>query len=534
MKIREINGYNIVNGINRFRNNVPKTNSIINRISFKGTDEFIKETDLSCPPKNEVLHLSFENMQAKEFQFYDVATKVNGDIIGNKINPLIDGGKYKFAETEFERLLKRNGALMQLKAFVDEIYGRVVDSSSNMPYFIDPRKGNINAITVVSKDKQMAQDILDFLPFYSKMSALYDAYTDKTGVKFWKNCYDLGLKNRYITLKDKDIPNKELQKKIYHILNESEEHYKRTGGYTYLKVNEIERLLSEETNSPGDVAEMKDITQCSKKDYHLIFLCPIQEPDKLERGIYTAGRLQGAAFDLDESGITKQDVYRLKIIQENAEPLANEAEQIFKGEEEVLIALRRKLDGIIEEDSKNWGTIYALYKDPEKNREEIIAFVDKLKKETEEVKNESFETAWNKLMGTDKNIVIPEETISNKEVIQNTTDATKDAVTNATPKEAVQKAEETIKEQTIEIETQVKNSSSFLSKLKSMTLKFKKSPFPWILGLAVAGIGLYAYIKKKSTHKINKSLINQNKSNLKSTMLKSISFNDFFNKKQAC
>ena len=500
MKITTINKNNRIN----YPTNFNKTSFSLNKINFKGADSFTKS--VKVPTESEFENLILNNEITRAVKLYDVSSKINYKIYQDEIVPLIKG-EYKEQYDEFIKFLTGDKT-KKLSNFASDLSEYLSNRLLDMPLYETRKFGN--ALSVIAEDNQSAQDVLDFLPSFIKMKSIGTTYVAEDFNKEWFNPFDYILKNNFVRISKEDTKNLshgEIHKLIFSALNEAEENYKKTGGYTILKVDDIEKLMKENNPNP-EIAWMKLITQCSLEDYHTISLMAVSKRKELAKGFDTIGRM-GRPFVLEEFGITKDDVKQLKELQRKIQPLSDKIEESFKNENsqnvQLLRIIRKELNKVIEDNQKYIQAYYDLTQENTKeNTEKLLELVDKITNETKEAEKENFVDTFKKIY----QIFQPPQN------------------QNITPNEINNDTKETIKKTEEIIENKVKDTvepikTSVFTKIKEF-FKNNKKMLGTISIPIILGIIIFLIFKKRKP--VN---FKQQNNVTTTTLLKNISFNDF-------
>lgn len=182
----------------------------------------------------------------------------------------------------------------------------------------------INCVMATSKDKQLAEDFLNFTEFWSKVT---NPSTSKNCASInnpYTNIYQLDFK------RIKDVSdNNTLQEALFDALKKSEEHFQKTGRKTIINVENMGRLLNPELNEKSGIAIMKNLMNIADKDFHALVTFAATDPSKFDPGTTVSHRIK-FKFNLDDAGITQSDLDLLKRYQSHLQPTIDGIDAIYQ------------------------------------------------------------------------------------------------------------------------------------------------------------------------------------------------------------
>ncbi len=189
-----------------------------------------------------------------------------------------------------------------------------------------------------SKDKQLADDVASLYPFFCKASKTQ--YVAKDSAPVFGDTY---LKGYYFDGREISLPKKgsqdaqtikEVQEKLIGVLDGicdsdfKDLEHKRP---QIIVMNDIQTFIDTAKNTPEKISEMKYILNNSISEYGTIFLAGTSDPyaETIEKGTIHRNRLIGTV-DLDEFGVTREQVDYLKKFKEAMSPEVDKITEVYK------------------------------------------------------------------------------------------------------------------------------------------------------------------------------------------------------------
>ncbi len=202
-----------------------------------------------------------------------------------------------------------------------------------------------NGIMIISKDKKVAQSVLDYSEYYTKFLDLYpnELLSDKNLM------YNRGAVHRlnFIKLKDTFPDIESFQNAFIKTLENAEKNYKKTGKYNVLNVENMDRLLDKTINASDALANMRDYLGSAEEEFHTMFAFVTDNPDKLDPGSIVSHRV-GFKYDLDKYGIDKYWENDFKLMkpesQKMFEDMITEASEVYSKESTKYIELTEQIE----------------------------------------------------------------------------------------------------------------------------------------------------------------------------------------------
>ena len=271
---------------------------------------------------------------------YDEAEKKLESLTGEEYN-ILKENKIKELTTEKHRFLEEELRTKKSEYELDKIYKAI----GGRGYFVNAfeKYEHANCIMIISKDKQLAQDVLDFSEFYCKMDYLlpHPELTDK------QLLIERGAIHRieFRKLKDTFVHICDFQQALYDALGAANENYKNTGRNTILNVENMERLL-QKTLSHSNIAVMKDAMSSANEDFHTTITFTTTDPDKCNTGTIVSHRVN-LRYDLDALGIDSNTLKMVKAYtknQDKMDEMMSKASQIYREGSERYIAVTAEIE----------------------------------------------------------------------------------------------------------------------------------------------------------------------------------------------
>lgn len=271
---------------------------------------------------------------------YDEAEKKLESLTIEEYNNL-KGKKIKELTTEKHRFLEEQLRIKKSEYELDKIYKAI----GGRGYFVNAfeKYKHANCIMIISKDKQLSQDVLDFSEFYCKMDYLlpHPELSDE------QMLIEKGAIHRieFRKLKDTFAHNCDFQQALYDALGAANENYQKTGRNTILNVENMERLL-QKTLSHSNIAVMKDAMSSANEDFHTTITFTTTDPNKCNPGTIVSHRVN-LRYDLDALGIDSNTLKMVKAYTKNQnkmDEMMSKASQIYREGSERYIALTAEIE----------------------------------------------------------------------------------------------------------------------------------------------------------------------------------------------
>ena len=231
-------------------------------------------------------------------------------------------------------------------------------------------------VIIESKDKKLAQDLLDMSDFYSKISTIVPM-PEEYGKKMFLYWQAAKFRPVFIKVKDNFKDNDEMSEFIFDLLEERKRQYEQTGRPSIINVENLDKLLDKNSNSKSDIAVMKDILSNSRNYNHCIFTTATT-PDKRKdfaAGINEPHRF-GHVYNIDKAGVTHLGINLLTIsedVKNILEPAIYEAAEVYSSASAEYIKLADKIKQLQEECKKEISQIdESLCKKVNKNADNIL------------------------------------------------------------------------------------------------------------------------------------------------------------------
>lgn len=308
------------------------------QVSFGSSDEFIKTTlektfeDAKKEIQQKYQPMFSQLMSRQRTIAKEVRDKVNKEFYANFhehyynfMDKIYSSGPPGFADDKPQQNLKGI-----LERFKDAYYTRNCD----IPFVRIP-----NCIMITSKDKKLAEDVMEFTKFYTKVKNIQQySMKDKEWLvgrcAFHRTCYE--------TIKDTfgdDIGS--FHDAILNAMEKAEERYKETGNPTVLHIENMERLIDKTKNESSDIAAMKDYMDKCGRYFYTMFTFTNTDPSKSDPGTMVSHRV-GVQFDIDKLGIKRSNIDYYEVSDDFKNAVEN-ASKIYKESSEEYISLRKQI-----------------------------------------------------------------------------------------------------------------------------------------------------------------------------------------------
>ena len=510
MKVNSIlnNNFNI-----RTPNNLKYSKSLNPSLSFKGiesvSDSFTRTVQL--PNYDEAIFKLYDNYtydeliknRSKNLEIYDSEILPNKTIMAgyDKFKQFMQ--KYLGKPEEYIDMHKdewvephKDSPMHIFLHSLEKIRVKAIEDLNNgggifYEYGKAPSDEPPNGIGVVSVEKQLGEDFLDCVEFFSKFRSLEEG---KQYLEY--NPYENMFKTDFVTCeKSSGQSIYDLQESMINALEEAGERFRQTGRKTILHVKDMQDLINPDKNVDEMIAEMKYFMQCSVEDYQTIYTLVMTDPEKLWYEAIQPHRI-GMRLELGgfDEKLAREQMDELLQLKEETKDAVDELTRIYSSHTEELHGMRLKYLDRDKVFMEKRDKLKQLYKNPEENRAEILAILSE--KPDNPVDISTLDTV-------SKDIPAP--------VIKTPIEP---------PKPVIEKPQVS----QIQEETKI-----MFSKIKDFS-KNNKVLLATVCGLtALCGIGAFIYFKGKKNVNIIPPQIP--KPQTPNTLLKNTSFSDFLNKK---
>ena len=498
----------------RTLNNLNCQKSLNSSLSFKGIDDipdsFTIKTEI---PKDfneafdKLYSAYFDNLllesRSKNLEIYDSEILPNKTIMAgyDKFKQFMQkylGKPEEYADMHKDEWIKphKDSPIHVFLHYLEQIRVKAIEDLNNgggifYEYGKEPFIEPPNGIGVISVEKQLGEDFLDCVEFFSKFRSIEDG---KQYLEY--NPYEEMFKTDFVTAKiNPEQSLYDLQESMINALEDAGERFKQTGRKTILHVKDMQDLINPKKNADEMIAEMKDYMQCSVRDYQTIYTLAMTNPEELQLETVQPHRIgmriRFTGLDKKQARGQMDELLKLK---DETKDAVDELTRIYSSHTEELHGMRLKYLDRYKVFVEKRDKLRQLYQNPEENRAKILAILSE--KPVSPVDTSTLDTV-------SKDIPAP---------------VTKTPI--EPPKPVIEKS------QAYQIQEETK---TMFSKIKDFS-KNNKVLLATVCGLtALCGIGAFIYFKGKNN--VNVLPPQTPKPQTPNTLLKNTSFSDFLNKK---
>lgn len=368
-------------------------------ISFKGNDRFIKSISLpsldeaksifGLDLKEKIAQLKiqsedkYKHSHVKALCHIQKAHPKTWDKIINLYNEIAD--TMHSAQINDKARVK----LSDNEEFIDQIRRITKQISEN------GISEQYNGFSFITENQKLGEDVIDFFEYYGKLRYLTNLDSEKNVTKdmiAW-----LPLQKDYVSLKmqgkiNPSNPKNNIdvitrtQKAFYNMLKKAEENYKQTGRTTTIKFYDMQDLICPDINTGDNIADMKELMQCTAREYHTNFLF-VLSPSKTHNRESLSGNRVSRRMNISDESATKNALEYFSKSKEEIEPVLNEGMEICKKERIESFKLAKEAKILEDKLASGLSELDTLYQDPKANQKKILEILYSKEEIDEAVKN---------------------------------------------------------------------------------------------------------------------------------------------------